>query len=108
MIEEPKTVKVEKFQTKSLNLAAAMIALGAEITQVDKTDPKHMEFYLEKKSPEFQSAILQSAVVSATAPIVIGPTFQDWEAQYASDTLMVVAPRFAAALQRLKSIIHSI
>lgn len=95
-------------QTKSIYLAAALISLGAEITQVDKADPRHMEFFLEKKPlPKFNSEILEVAVESGKVSIPVVPTLKDYEAQWANDTLAVIAPRYAAAIQRMKSIIHS-
>lgn len=99
----------DKLQTKSMWLAAALIANGAELIHTDKTDPRHMEFHLvQAPKITFNSKILEDAVQKMPAAVVIVPTLSDYENQWANGTLTVNAAKYADAIQRLKSVIHSV
>lgn len=83
-------------KTTDIYFSAALLALGAKLEDVDKTDPRHMEFtFVETES--FNSKILSNAV----------GTLDSAETQWANKTLMVNAFDFAEGLKRLKSVVHS-
>lgn len=97
----------DKLQTKSMWLAAALISKGAELVHTDKTDPRHMEFHLIQVQPEFSSEILKKAAENSQLVPKI-PALSDYENQWANGSLMVNAAKYADAIQRLKSVIHSV
>jgi len=84
--------------TKTLGLAAAWAALGANYESVDRTDPKHQEFTFSPR------------VLTTGALDILGLPTQDLdviEAQWVNKTLQVNAVDYYDALQRMKSLIHS-
>jgi hypothetical protein len=86
--------------------AAALMSVGAVLEDTDKSDPKHMEFYLTLASPEFQSVTLASAVVNGGAETQFR-NLAYYEKEWANGTLQVNAIKYKDAIQRLKSVIHS-
>jgi hypothetical protein len=73
--------------TKRLYVAAAYVACGAKLANVDKTDPLHMEFtFSEGKDMRL--------------------TLDKIELQWGDGTLMVKATDYANAIVRLLSIVH--
>jgi len=86
--------------TKDIYLAAAWMASGAKYEKVDKTDPRHQEFYFsstnEEPTPD-GSMVLVLKVVN----------MEEIKEQWVNAELMVNAVQFKEALQRMKSIIHS-
>lgn len=83
-------------KSTDIYFSAALLALGAKLEDVDKTDPRHMEFtFIETEL--FNSKILSNAV----------GTLDSAETQWANKTLMVNAFDFAEGLKRLKSVVHS-
>ena len=74
--------------TKRLYVAAAYIACGARLANVDKTDPLHMEFtFSDGKDMKL--------------------TLDEIETQWGDGSLMVKATDYAEAITRMLSIVHS-
>lgn len=108
----------KKFTTTSIYMTAAFLALGAKLEDIDKTDPKHMVFALTDGSSS------PSQITVSDNPVVITPgnttwtppldsaiseyNLSVWEKSWANGTLMVNAVKFMEAIQRLKSVIHSV
>lgn len=79
-------------RTTKLYLAAALISLGAGLQKIDKSDPRHMEFYLTFSGP-------------FTAE-------KDWfdsrVAFWDTRQLNVNAQDYVDAIQKLKSEVHKL
>jgi hypothetical protein len=87
--------------TTDIYLAAAFLSLGAKLTDVDKDDPRHMIF-------EFEDANFNSEVLAkANTPSITYGSLDNVENEWANGTLLVVATKYADALRKLKSIVHS-
>lgn len=93
-----------KTTTPDIYFASAMLALGAKMDSVDKSDPRHMQFTLIMPTYEFSSPILQGATSSA---IAVSMDFDYFEKEWANKTLLINAIDFKDAIQRMKSIIHT-
>lgn len=89
-------------RTPDIYFAAAMLALGASIEEVDKTDRKHMRFLLVRHGYEFKSNILKEALQASNMM-----DFEYYEKEWANKTLLINAIDFKDAIQRMKSIIHA-
>lgn len=87
-----------KLITSDIYLAAALLSLGARLDDVDKSDTRHMKFTLVSIAPPFESSHLQKACLD----------LEDPENAWANGSLMVNATNFKDAIQRMKSVIHSI
>ena len=74
------------FSTKDLYLSAALLSLGASLINIDRTDPKHMEFQFVSDS----SLDLKSI-----------------ELEWTNKTLECNAASFAEAIRRMKALVHS-
>lgn len=77
-------------KTTKLYLAAALRSLGAGIKEIDKSDPRHMEFHLIYSSP------------LADEDDWFYKQKQAWD----NKTLTVNAQDFVDAIQELKSEVH--
>ncbi len=85
-------------KTTDIYFASALSALGANLVNVDKTDPRHMEF-------EFTP---RNASTGALATIELPTMNLDvLERAWANKTLDVNAVEYADAIKRLKSVVHS-
>lgn len=96
-----------KTNTSDIYFAAAMLALGAKIDSVDKSDPKHMKFLVVQTQTLYT---FESVNIPGTENVVGGSVpldFEYYETQWANGELMVNAVRYKDAIQRMKSIIHS-
>ena len=87
-----------KLITSDIYLAAALLSLGARLDDVDKSDTRHMKFTLVSTAPPFESSHLQKACLD----------LEDPENAWANGSHMVNATNFKDAIQRMKSVIHSI
>lgn len=83
-----------KIRTKDFYLAAALLALGSKLDEVDKTDSRHMEFTI----------ISERKFESENIPVA---DLESYEKQWANKTLEINAYEFKEAIQRMKSVIHS-
>lgn len=101
--------------TTDIYLAAALMSLGAKLDNVNRDDPRHMEFAMEMEPQPltFDSQILRNGlgetkVVKASdaiaAPLV---DLKNYEKQWMNGELMVNAVKFAEAIKRMKSVVHS-
>lgn len=91
--------------TSDIYLAAALMSLGAKLEETDKEDPRHMVFDFALEPPKFDSPALQAAVENGkTEPDDI---LKGYEKLWANSELMVNAVKFAEAIKRLKSIVHT-
>ena len=86
-----------KLITSDIYLAAALLSLGARLDGVDRSDP-HMKFTVVSTAPPFESSHLQKACLD----------LEDPENAWANGSLMVNATQFKDAIQRMKSVIHSV
>jgi len=77
-----------EIRTTDLYYAAALMANGAVLSKTDKSDSRHMRFYI-------------------TIPTGSKCDAEELESQWANSTLMVNAALFRDSIQRLKAIIHS-
>jgi hypothetical protein len=82
--------RIEKMRTTKLYLAAALMSLGAGLADVDKSDPRHMEFVLVYSSP-----------VSTEEE-----WFESRKALWDKRELLVNGQEFVDAIQELKSEVH--
>lgn len=85
-----------KKTTQDLYLAAAYLALGAKYEGADRSDPKNMEFIFVPK-------MSQSSVIPSTPMQDLDRIEADW----INETLVVSATAYAAAIKRMKSLVHS-
>lgn len=101
-------------QTTDIYLAAALMSLGAKLEDVNRDDPRHMEFKMEMEihsnvtvtpAPQFTSPTLTNAV-NAPDPMK-SLTLTDYEKSWMNGELMVNAVKFAEAIKRMKSVVHS-
>ena len=77
-------------KTTKLDLAAALISLGAGLGKIDKTDPRHMEFHLTYSAPFADE----------------DDWFYNRKREWDGRTLQVNARTFSDTLQMLKSEVH--
>jgi hypothetical protein len=101
----------KKFITTSIYMTAAFLALGAKLEDIDKTDPKHMIFSLSDGSTEPVVAFKLPDGNNDTSTItytISEYNLSVWEKSWANGTLMVNAVKYMEAIQRLKSIVHSV
>lgn len=88
-----------------------MLALGAEICNIDRKDPKHIEFTVTRNFDDFSKTVNSTDAVISTLSVDMKPSISihlyEEELLWANGSLMVNALKFKDALQRLKGIIHS-
>ena len=89
------------YRTKDIYLGAILLALGAKLESVDRTDPRHQEF--EFSSVEDAVGIEEDKYLE----VVRGVDFSAVETQYANAELMINVVKFKEAIQRMKSLVHS-
>ena len=75
----------ERFSTKDIYLAAAVIALGGKYSGADKSEPRHMVFKFEP----------------------VGVDYDEIHTQWVNGDLRINAVNFKNAIQQMKSIVHS-
>ena len=98
-------------QTTSLGMAAAFMAKGAILENVDKSDPRHMIFSFSDGSLFHIPGVMSGSnttLVNAVDIVVNDSNLDVWERAWANETLEVNAVKYFAAMTRLKSIIHSV
>lgn len=79
-----------QMRTTKLYLAAALIALGAGLQKIDKSDPRHMEFYL-----------------TFSGPFTVEKDWFDSQVKlWESRELNVNAQDYVDAIQKLKGEVH--
>lgn len=82
--------------TKDLYLAAAFLAMGAKYEGADRTDPKNMEFKFSPKTTD-----------SASLPSITVQNLDDIEKQWINETLVISATKYANAIKKMKSLVHT-
>lgn len=100
----------KKFKcTTAIGLAASLMAKGAKLESVDKSDPKHMVFCFSDGSTAGVTSTIIDGVTTTVSVLadVAKHNLDVWETAWANETLEVNAVKFWNAVQRLKSIIHS-
>ena len=83
--------------TSDIYLCSAMLALGANLVHVDRTDPRHMQFEILSKSD------ISGYPASETPNLDLSGVETDW----LNGSLMVNATQYADALKRMKATVHS-
>lgn len=86
--------------TTSLGVAAALLSKGAVLEDINKSDPRHMVFGFSDGSASPDNTAVDAAISSNNLDV--------WEKAWANETLEVNAVKFMNALNRLKSVIHSV
>jgi hypothetical protein len=76
-------------KTRNIYEVAALLSCGATVVKVDREDKQHQEFTLCYDGEEEH------------------PKLREFQLGFQSDTLMVNASKFAEAIRKMKSIIHS-
>lgn len=92
-------------KTTDIYLAAALMSLGAKLENVDREDPRHMEFQMVMEMPKFESPVLTNAVTAPDPAKSL--TLTEYEKCWMNGELMVNAVQFAEAIKRMKSVVHS-
>jgi hypothetical protein len=82
--------------TRDLYLAAAFLALGAKYEGANRTDPKNMEFIFTPKVTK-----------SDAIPKVPLQDLEKVESEWINETLVINATEYAAAIKRMKSLVHT-
>lgn len=90
--------------TKDIYLAATFIALGARYSHANKEDPRHMEFFFE--TPH-EDALENSDNFLADLTTAL-PDLNKIEKDWVNGNVMVNAVKYKEAIQRMKSIVHSL
>jgi hypothetical protein len=87
-------------QIGDMYLAAALLAYGAEISCVDRSNPKRLKF-------SFIGDVEEIYIYKSVVPTrIASPTLDDIELNYANKTLMF-PPDYPDSIRRIKSVIHS-
>lgn len=87
--------------TRDMNLAAALLAYGAELDHINRDNPSRQEFTFINPPNEIY-------IKSGIAVLRIeDPTFEDVETKFIARTLFL-PPNYPDALRRIKSAIHSV
>lgn len=86
--------------TTDIYLAAALMSLGAKLDKVNREDPRHMEFQMQMTPPTFQSPVLAEASK-------VEANLETYEKQWQNGDLLVNAVKFAEAIKRMKSVVHT-
>lgn len=94
----------DKIETTDIYLSAALLALGARLDSVDKTDPRHMKFTIISNVPKFSSDALSKAFENGSLPII---DLEYYEREWVNGSLMINAVRYKNAIQQMKSSVHS-
>lgn len=89
--------------TSDIYFTAALIALGAKLDSVDKSDPRHMQFTVVRQGYEFQSDNLPEGSAVASMQIDL----EEYEKQWVNGTLIINAVAYKNSIQQMKSVIHS-
>jgi hypothetical protein len=87
-------------RTKDIYLSAAWLALGAKYEKVDRTDPRHMEFFFSSGKDDVST---QNDILTVSMEVDL----ELIEKQWANAELIVNAIKFKEALQRMKALVHS-
>lgn len=82
-------------KTSDVYLAAALLALGYRLSEIDRTDPRHMIFSFTLVAETGELGIIARAGL------------KEIETEWANRSLTVNAFDFAEAIKRMKSLIHS-
>ena len=86
--------------TNDMYLAATLLAYGAELVNIDRSDPRRQRF-------QFGGEIKQIFIAS-TAKVVVrieNPSFDDVKTKYAGRTLLF-PPSYVDSVRRIKAVIH--
>jgi hypothetical protein len=87
--------------TKDIYLSAAWLALGAKYERVDRSEPRHMEFFFSSGEDHVSEPARGTLVIMRDVDLEL------IEKQWANAELVVNAVKFKEALQRMKSLVHS-
>jgi hypothetical protein len=91
---------VDMDSTNDMYFAATLLAYGAELLEIDRTNPRRQRF-------QFGGEIEQ-IFVKDTSKVVLrieSPTFDDVKTRFAGRTLLF-PPSYVDAVRRIKAVIH--
>jgi len=94
-------VKRMPFATNDLYLSSALLAYGAKLSRIDRSNPRRQKFIFD---PKLESVWIKTG---NTVTLLVEPTLSDVEAHFISETLMF-PPTYPNEVKRIKSAIHSI
>lgn len=83
--------------TSDIYFAALLLSVGAKLDKVDRTDPRHMEFYFTPPVPTSPPG----------TPLPPAMDLDDLENQWINNTHRGLSFDYAEAIKRMKSVIHS-
>lgn len=95
----------KKYNTRDVYLAATLLALGAKLDTIDRTDPKHQVFHFSSEEDNIEADA--EAKSGQILKLTRGVDFECVERDYTNGELMINVVKFKEAIQRMKSLIHS-
>ncbi|MHA1940994.1 MAG: hypothetical protein ACW97P_04630 [Candidatus Hodarchaeales archaeon] len=87
-------------KTSEMYLAAALLAYGADLEEVDKSDPNHKKF-------SFGGNIAQIFVLDSASMVlrIESPSFEDVKVKFVSQKLLFPAS-YVDSIRRIKAVIY--
>ena len=87
-------------KTSEMYLAAALLAYGAELENVEKSDPNHKKFC-------FGGDIKQIFVLDSANVVlrIVDPSFDDIKTKFVAQTLLF-PPTYVDSIRRIKAVIY--
>jgi hypothetical protein len=87
-------------EISDMYLAATLLAYGAELVEIDRSNPSRQKF-------RFGGKVEQIFVLDSDKVVlrIVDPTFDEIKTKFAGQTLMF-PPSYADSVKRIKAVIH--